>query len=191
MTPKLVLLAGGKGRRMGGKKPITPYGATTLIEATLARLRPQACEILINAGARTSPLILPLSCLNEYLIFDDPDFEGLGPLSGVLSALEIASAAGDAMVITAPCDMPHLPDNMVAQLLAAPKADIAYFKGERDYPLCALWDVSVTDPLRTALRQAEGGLAVMRFLSTQDVHTIAVSDDAAFANINHPPLAPG
>ena len=185
MTPKLVLLAGGKGKRMGGDKPFAPYGKSTLIETTLARLKPQAPEIVINAGAKSSALVLPLSCLDARLIFDDPAFADMGPLSGVLSALEMAEAAGDAAVVTAPCDMPNLPEDMVAQLLAAPKADVVHFKGARDYPLCALWDVSVTEPLRTALQQAEDGLAVMRFLSTQNVRTIAVSDDAAFANINH------
>lgn len=191
MTPKLVLLAGGKGKRMGGDKPFAPYGRSTLIETTLERLRPQVREIFINAGAQTSPLVLPLSCLDALLIFDDPAFEDMGPLSGVLSALEMAQAARDATVITAPCDMPNLPDDMVAQLLAAPPADVVYFKGERDYPLCALWRISVADPLRRALQQAKGGLAVMRFLATQTVHTIPVSDDTAFVNINHPPLAAG
>ena len=191
MTPKLVLLAGGKGKRMGGDKPFAPYGKSTLIETTLARLKPQAPEIVINAGSKSSALVLPLSCLDARLIFDDPAFADMGPLSGVLSALEMAQAAGDVAVVTAPCDMPNLPEDMVAQLLAAPKADVVCFKGARDYPLCALWDVSVMGPLRTALQLAEGGLAVMRFLSTQDVRTIAVSDDAAFTNINHPPLAPG
>lgn len=191
MTPKLVLLAGGKGKRMGGDKPFAPYGQSTLIETTLARLRPQAREVFINAGAKESPLVLPLSCLDARLIFDDPAFADMGPLSGVLSALDMARAAGDAMVITAPCDMPDLPDDMVAQLLAAPLADVVYFKGERDYPLCALWRISVADPLRAALQQAEDGLAVMRFLATQTVRTIAVDDDAAFVNINRQPLAPG
>lgn len=191
MTPKLVLLAGGKGKRMGGDKPFAPYGRSTLIETTLERLRPQVREIFINAGAQTSPLILPLSCLDAPLIFDDPAFEDMGPLSGVLSALEMARAARDATVITTPCDMPNLPDDMVAQLLAAPTADVVYFKGERDYPLCALWRISVADALRRALQQAKGGLAVMRFLATQTVHTIPVSDDTAFVNINHPPLAAG
>jgi molybdopterin-guanine dinucleotide biosynthesis protein A len=191
MTPKLVLLAGGKGKRMGGDKPFAPYGRSTLIETTLERLRPQVREIFINAGAQTSPLVLPLSCLDARLIFDDPVFADMGPLSGVLSALEMARAAGDAMVITTPCDMPDLPDNLAAQLLAAPLADVVYFKGARDYPLCALWRVSVADALRRALQQAKGGLAVMRFLATQTVHTIPVSDDTAFVNINHPPLAAG
>ena len=109
----------------------------------------------------------------------------------VYEAFDMARAAEDAMVITAPCDMPDLPDDMAAQLLAAPTADVVYFKGERDYPLCALWRISVADDLRRALQQADGGLAVMRFLATQTVHTIPVSDDTAFVNINHPPLAAG
>jgi molybdopterin-guanine dinucleotide biosynthesis protein A len=191
MTPKLVLLAGGKGKRMGGDKPFAPYGQSTLIETTLARLRPQVCEVFINAGAKESPLVLPLSCLDARLIFDDPAFADMGPLSGVLSALEMAHTAGDQAVITAPCDMPNLPDDMVARLLAAPPADVVYFKRARDYPLCALWRISVAAPLRAALQQVEGGLAVMRFLATQNVCTIPVDDDAAFANINYPPLTPG
>ena len=185
MTPQLVLLAGGKGKRMGGNKPFAPYGRSTLIETMIARLKPQVNGLVINAGAKGTPLVLPLSCLGLPLIFDDPALVELGPLTGDLSALEMARAAGETQVITAPCDMPDLPEDMVAQLLAAPPADVVYFKGVRDYPLCALWRVSVADALREALQKAEGGLAVMRFLASQDVHTIAVSDDAAFANINH------
>lgn len=186
MTPKLVLLAGGKGKRIGGDKPFAPYGHSTLIETALARLKPQVREVVINAGARASPLAMPLSCLDVRLIFDDPAFIDMGPLSGVLSAMEMARAAGDEAVITAPCDMPNLPDDMVAQLLAARRADVVYFKGKRDYPLCALWRTSLIGPLRNALHTADGGLAVMRFLAAQDVRTIVVSDDAAFVNINRP-----
>lgn len=187
MTPQLVLLAGGKGKRIGGNKPFAPYGRSTLIETVIARLKPQVRGLVINAGAKESPLVMPLSCLGLPLIFDAPDLIDLGPLTGVLSALEMARAAGDAQVITAPCDMPDLPEDMVAQLLAATPADVVYFKGERDYPLCALWNMALIGPLRTALERAEGGLAVMRFLASQDVRTVKVSDDAAFANINHLP----
>jgi molybdopterin-guanine dinucleotide biosynthesis protein A len=189
MIPKVVILAGGEGKRMGGYKPFAPYGHSTLIEATMARLKPQTREIVINAGAPGTPLALPLSCLDARLIFDE--LPGLGPLSGVLSALDVAKTDGDTSVITAPCDMPHLPVDMVAQLLTAPPADVVYFRGARDYPLCALWQVSFAAVLRDALQQAAGGLAVMRFLATLKTGCIAVSDEAAFTNINHPPLAPG
>lgn len=190
MTPKVVILAGGEGKRMGGNKPFAPYGQSTLIETTIARLKPQTRDIVINAGVRGTALGLPLSCLGARLIFDET-LAGLGPLSGVLSALDMARATGDTSVITVPCDMPNLPDDMVAQLVAAPAADVVHFASARDYPLCALWQVSVADALRHALEKAESGLAVMRFLATQKIERISVSDDAAFININHPPLAPG
>ena len=71
MTPQLVLLAGGKGKRMGGNKPFAPYGRSTLIETLIARLKPQVRGLVINAGAKESPLILPLSCLGLPLIFGE------------------------------------------------------------------------------------------------------------------------
>ncbi len=187
MTPRIVVLAGGQGARMGGNKPFAAFEKSTLIETVIARLKPQTREVVINAGARGSALSLPLSALGLRLIFDD-DYAGLGPLSGVLSALEMAGNAGETAVITAPCDMPHLPEDMAAQLLAAPAADVVCFASARDYPLCALWQVSLLTRLRSALEAAQpgGGLAVMAFLRTQNVHKIAVHDDTAFANINHP-----
>lgn len=166
---------------MGGNKPFAPYGKTTLIEATIARLKPQVREVVVNAGARGAALSLPLSALGVRLIHDD--IPGKGPLSGVLSALRFAEAAGDAAVVTAPCDMPELPLDMVDQLAAA-DADIVHFKGARDYPLCARWSVSVAPALEAALKGAGDGLAVTRFLSTQDVATIPVTDDQAFLNVN-------
>jgi len=186
MTPKLVLLAGGKGKRMGGNKPFSPYGASTLIETTLARLKTQVREVVINAGEKGSALTLPLSCLGARLIFDDPRLASRGPLSGVLSALDMARADGATAVLTAPCDMPSLPADMVMQLLDAPAAEVVHFSGERDYPLCALWQVSIADNLRAALEATEDGLAVMKFLATRQVHKITVTEDAAFVNINQP-----
>ena len=180
---KAVILAGGAGSRMGGNKPFQPYGKSTLIETVMARLKPQVGEVVINAGARGSALTLPLSCLGVRLIHDDlPD---LGPLSGVLSALQFAQAAGDTAVVTAPCDMPELPADMVAQLTAS-DGDIVCFAGVRDYPLCALWWVSVLPALQAALETADGGLPVMRFLDSQTVARVTVTDETAFVNFNHP-----
>ena len=61
MTPQLVLLAGGKGKRMGGNKPFAPCGRSTLIETMIARIKPQVNGLVINAGAKDNPLVLPLS----------------------------------------------------------------------------------------------------------------------------------
>ncbi|MBW8881267.1 MAG: NTP transferase domain-containing protein [Asticcacaulis sp.] len=177
----VVILAGGQGRRHGGNKALAPWDDTTLIGAVIARMAPQADRLAINARG---DLARPLSAFGLPILIDDVDFSELGPLCGVRTAMKWASAAGDSHVVTAPCDMPDLPVDMVARLMAADAADIVHFAGARDHPLCTRWSVSLLTALEDALAQADGGLAVMRFVSQQQVITLPTVDDAAFANIN-------
>jgi len=187
MSLRLVILAGGLGSRHGGNKPFTSFGGSTLIETVLDRLAPQVSEIAIGAGAYGSPLQKRLEALGRPLIFDR-NFPGLGPLSGILSALEYAETVGEAAILTVPCDMPELPFDLVDRLRLAPQRPVVHFQGQRDYPLCALWQVSLRPALTEALRAAQplGGLAVMRFLSTQSVTQIPVRNEQDFININRP-----
>ncbi|ESQ73545.1 molybdenum cofactor guanylyltransferase [Asticcacaulis sp. AC402] len=180
-----VILAGGQGRRMGGNKPFFAQGSSTLIEAVIARLQPQASALYINASHH---LLADFETLGLPMVMDDQDFAGLGPLSGVLTALELAAARNEDTVVTMPCDMPDLPLDLVAQLVAAPPTDVVCFSGRSEYPLCALWRTTVTQTLRSQLGQnrERGGLAVWRFLEQVQVCKIITTDDAAFANINTP-----
>ena len=177
----LVILAGGQGSRMGGNKPLQPYAGTSLIEATLDRLRPQVHDIHINARP---DLAADLAYLGFPLIFDDPDFADLGPLSGVRTAVKRAADLGRDHVVTAPCDMPALPPDMIMRLRNE-DADIVHFRGERDYPLCSLWRTSLLPALDAALIAArpEGGVRVMRFIASQSAIALP-GDPADFININ-------
>jgi len=181
-TPPLVILAGGQGLRMGGNKPMHPYEGGTLIGAVIARLKPQVRNMAINSAE------LVLSVFDLPLLFDEKDLANLGPLSGVRTALTWAKTRGATHVITAPCDMPCLPEDFVSRLMAVPHddAEVVYFAGARDYPLCARWNTAILADLENALRVAEGGLAVMRFLSSRKVIKLEAGDDAAFININRP-----
>ncbi|MBP2161700.1 MULTISPECIES: molybdenum cofactor guanylyltransferase [Asticcacaulis] len=181
-TPPLVILAGGQGLRMGGNKPLHPYDGGTLIGAVIARLEPQVRDMAINAAEPG------LSVFGLPLLYDEPALADLGPLSGIQTALKWARTRGDTYVITAPCDMPRLPENLVSRLMAVPQegAEVVYFAGSRDYPLCARWSVAILPDLEDALRAAEGGLAVMRFLSGRRVVKLEAGDDGAFVNINAP-----
>lgn len=178
----VVVLAGGRGARMGGDKPFHAWGATTLIEAVLARLEPQAADIAVNAGALDAPHATRLAALGLPVLYDDLPWRG--PLSGVLSALQWARLGGDTYVITCPCDMPNLPDDYVARLTNAPDAAVAHYGGADSYPLCARWRADLAEALETALQAAPGGLGVMRFASAFTPLIVPVSDPAAFANIN-------
>jgi molybdenum cofactor guanylyltransferase len=181
-TPPLVILAGGQGRRMGGDKPMYPFEGGTLIGAVIARLEPQVRDMAINAAQPG------LSVFGLPLLYDEPELANLGPLSGVRSALQWAQTRGDTCVITAPCDMPRLPSDLVARLTAVPmeEVDVIHFSGARDYPLCALWNTALLPDLEDALRTSVWGLAVMRFLGSRRVVKLAADDDSAFVNINEP-----
>ncbi len=188
MSP-LVILAGGRGRRIGGDKPLYPFGGTTLIQATLARLSPTAGPVYINAGLAGTALANGLEPLGWPLIFDADDVAGLGPLSGVCTALRLARSLAHEEVITVPCDMPYLPYDMIDQLRRADhEADIVYFAGRRDYPLCALWRTRRLTSLEDALQQARpsGGLRVMAYIAMLHALTLVPHDDQAFQSINCP-----
>ncbi len=166
---------------MGGNKPLHPWRGTTLVEATIARLKPQAEAIYINARPDE------LGHLGYPLVYDEPAFAELGPLSGVRAALSLAVGLRHAAVVTSPCDMPDLPLDLVARL-SGYDADIVHFFGQRDYPLTTLWRTSLLPSLETALIAArpDGGLKVMRYIQSQRVVRLEAANPAAFRNINSP-----
>lgn len=187
--PSVVILAGGAGRRLGGDKPFHVFEGRPLISAAIATLQVQTRKLFINAGPRNRPHG-GLAGTGIELCFDDPRFENLGPLTGIHAALQKISGLGADRVITAPCDMPRLPADMVARLIAGhdDSNDVTYFQGVRDYPLCALWSARLLPHLEQALEaaRAAGGLAVMAYLQTCTVGAIRVTDDVAFTNVNRP-----
>jgi len=179
----VVILAGGQATRMNGVKALAPWIGATLIEAVIARLQPQADTLAINVR---SDQAADLAAFGLPLLVDDERVSDLGPLSGVRTALVWARDHARAYVVTAPCDMPDLPDDMVARLMAVEAAEIVYFAGARDHPLCARWAVSllpVVDAELTAAK-ADGGLAVMRFVERRLAIKLPAGDNAAFTNIN-------
>ncbi|MGA9659410.1 MAG: molybdenum cofactor guanylyltransferase [Asticcacaulis sp.] len=184
--PCAMILAGGAGLRMGGHKPFHVYENKPLIVSVIDALRPQAGRLFLNAREESDAL----NALGQPLCFDDEAVAGLGPLSGIHTALKTGAAIGEDVVITAPCDMPHLPHDMVTQLVARmdDQTDIVHFSGARDYPLCALWHTRLLPHLESALLAARkhGGLAVMGYLKTVRTAKIRANNDAAFININQP-----
>jgi len=181
MTITAVILAGGRGTRMGGvEKGLLDWRGRPLIAHLIDALAPQVDHILINANRaheRYAIFGLPI-------IRDSPDFEGMGPLAGMHTALSHATTE---RVICVPCDMPELPDHLVARLLQATQADsarppLAYtVAAGRTYPTLSLLHRSYRDPLAASLRQ--GHCAAWRWM---DEHGAIQVDfgDAPLANFN-------
>ncbi|MBT9475429.1 molybdenum cofactor guanylyltransferase MobA [Polaromonas sp.] len=118
-----VILAGGRGARMGGAdKGMQNFNGVPLALHTLMRLSPQVGEVMINANRN-------LAAYESFGVPVWPDTTGLGeyagPLAGFLTGLERCETP---YLLTVPCDTPLFPLDLVARMadaLAREDAEIA------------------------------------------------------------------
>jgi molybdopterin-guanine dinucleotide biosynthesis protein A len=173
-----IVLAGGQGRRMGGvDKGLQLLHGKPMVAAVIARLAPQADEIIINANQN----------IQEYERFGHrvvPDAIGgfAGPLAGLHAGL---GEAKHALVLTVPCDSPFLPLDLLERLQKhLQENDLAVAKtGDQPHPVFALVRKTVRKNLENFL--AGGGRKIDAWYSTLKVVEVSFDDEAeAFRNIN-------
>ena len=165
----VAVLAGGRGRRMGGPKPLAELAGRPLVEHPLAAATAAGLRAVVVAKAGT-PLPPGLE------VWHEPD-EPVHPLVGIVTALE---RAGDAVVVTA-CDMPFVPAELLARLAAGPEA--AVVAGGRLEPFPARYEPAWLPDLRTALERRAPLTATLEALAPA---TIALDDAASLRSINTP-----
>ena len=116
-----VILAGGRGSRMGGAdKGLQTFRGMPLALHTLLRLGPQVGEAMVNANRN-------LAAYESFgvPVWPDASADYAGPLAGFLVGLERCETA---YLVTVPCDTPLFPTDLVARLAEALEredADIA------------------------------------------------------------------
>lgn len=174
-----LILAGGQGRRMGGRdKGLQPLRGKPLIAWTIERLAPQVHTLLINANRNAE----------TYQAFGYPVVRDLtddfcGPLAGLQAGL---SACKTPLLASVPCDCPFLPDDLLArmnQALASSSADIAVARTPaRTHPVFSLMRREVRDGLAAFLDA--GGRKVDAWHTTLKTVIVPFDDEHAFANIN-------
>lgn len=146
-----VILAGGRGSRMGGTdKALLDLDGSPMIAHVIRRLAPQLGALAINAGgdpARFAAYALP--------VLPDPVPDQPGPLAGILAGMRWAGQQGATHVVTAATDTPFLPDDLVPRLADAAqtaKEPIALAESAgRLHPTFGLWPVTLADDLALAL----------------------------------------
>jgi molybdenum cofactor guanylyltransferase len=107
-----VILAGGRGSRMGGAdKGLQNFRGMPMAMFTLLRLAPQVGEIMINANRN-------LAAYESFgvPVWQDSLSDYAGPLAGMLCALEHCETD---YLVTTPCDTPLFPTDLVARLAQA------------------------------------------------------------------------
>jgi molybdopterin-guanine dinucleotide biosynthesis protein A len=175
-----LVLAGGRGSRMGGvDKGLQAFRGRPMAAHVIERLAPQVDEILVNANRNPEAY----SGFGHRVIADEvPGFAG--PLAGFERGL--AHARGG-LVATVPCDSPFLPADLVARLregLERARAELAVARtGSQPHPVFCLMRRGVHASLSRYL--AAGERKIDQWYASLRVVEVAFDDEAdAFLNIN-------
>jgi molybdopterin-guanine dinucleotide biosynthesis protein A len=183
-----LVLAGGRGQRMGGvDKGLQMLQGKPLAAHVLARLAPQAGALAISAN-RNREAYAALGAPWQASVLADtlPDFPG--PLAGLLAGLR---AARTEWLLTAPCDSPWLPADLADRLGSAAlthHADIVTAATTNAegvvslHPVFALVRTSLADDLAAFLDAGER--KVRAWYARHTAAEVAFSDERAFYNIN-------
>src|SRR5579859_7301515 len=165
------ILAGGRGRRMGGvNKALLEVEGRRILDRQLEVLLPLFDEVLLvvaDAAGWSEP--------RARLLVDRRP--GQGPLAG----LETALAEGDVFAVA--CDMPFLDAGLVRQIAAGP-GNVVPRVGGAPQPLHARYAASV---LPMVTRQLDAGrLRMMDLLAALDVTWLDLPAQRALTNLNYP-----
>ena len=179
MQPYGLILAGGRGRRMGGAdKALLPFGSGTLLSNAIARLAPQVDRLAISANGDAARLGTGLPVLADATA----DF--YGPLAGILAGLDWAAATGAETLVTVPVDTPFLPGDLVPRLLLPGGGLALAASATGPHPAIGLWPVTLRETLRGAL--AAGTRRVRDFTDAQGALSVPFPPAAIdpFFNVN-------
>ena len=177
-----VILAGGRGQRMGGvDKGLMALAGKPMVTYVLDALRLQVATIVISANRN----------LNQYGAFgcrvaSDTAGEYYGPLAGVASAMEITETK---YIVTVPCDSPLVAQDLVARLyqaLSQENADISVaHDGDRMHPVFALLRRDLLPSLQEYLQN--GHRKIDRWFAHHKLVIAYFRDEPdTFVNVNNP-----
>lgn len=134
-----LILAGGRGRRMGFKeKALLPVGNRTILEKTIEVLETVVDEVIVSVRDETQQEMLREYTHELDIVLDH--HHDVGPLAGILEGLK--SAGGEYVFISA-CDMPYLNANVV-QLL--------FDRAQGHDAAIPVWRDDIMEPLHAVYR---------------------------------------
>ncbi len=176
-----MILCAGTSKRFGSNKILAPLGGRTVLSHVIERMQGQVSDMALNAFMTDS--------YEDYglPVFPDRIPGGLGPLAGILTAMEWATGLGRAQVLTVSGDTPFLPVDMVIRLGNAPKNTIVISCTEgRRQGVCSLWPVDLAPKLREFFSKG-ADYRVNSFLknyTVQDIDFRANKNINPFFNVN-------
>ncbi|ARF17877.1 molybdenum cofactor guanylyltransferase [Sporosarcina ureae] len=178
-----VLLAGGQSRRFGSPKAFATHEGHSFYQYSLEALRPICDDIVVV----TRPEFQEQFPDSVHVTTDLAAYAGMGPLAGILSAMELMEA--DRYVVL-PCDMPFIEASIMKRLMELHKGDISSVTVEgKRHPLVSVWDARVKPTIKQALRDSN-----RRVMHVQGQHEsqwiegalLTPTPEIAFKNVNTP-----
>ena len=180
-----LILAGGRGSRMGGvDKGLQPWRGQALVDHAIARLGPQVASLLISANRHRDEYEQ-----RDARVIADANDDFPGPLAGMLAGLRSAHTPWLAVV---PCDVPGLPADLVMRLARGLRPPARAAVVERDAgtgpariePVCCLLSRELADDLAAYLGAGERKVEPWLARHATPVRFDAPGDSQAFANFN-------
>jgi molybdopterin-guanine dinucleotide biosynthesis protein A len=169
-------VAGGQSQRMGEDKALLKWGASTLLDHTLERLRGACGEVRILSGPQPR-------YADRGVPVDVDAVAGAGAASGLLTGLahlHATQAHGPGLFLAV--DLPEAPIPLLAHLLAL-AADfdaVVPISAGGPEPLCAAYGVACLAPLRAHL--ARGDCKLTCFWPDVRVREVGVRELQAFGD---------
>ncbi|WP_394561911.1 molybdenum cofactor guanylyltransferase MobA [Aquipseudomonas alcaligenes] len=180
----ILLLAGGRGQRMGGEdKGLAEWHGEPLIAHLHRVARPLTDDLIISCNRNSERY----AAFADQLVSDaEADFPG--PLAGILAGL---TAAQHSSLIVLPCDAPLIDRALLQALRQAafehPENPIVVRQGEQWQPMFCSIPRTLLTPLQAAWQAGER--SPLRALLPLDVRPWTCAEgDPRLANLNTPEL---
>jgi molybdopterin-guanine dinucleotide biosynthesis protein A len=172
-----VILAGGQSSRMGSDKGLVKLGEKFMFEHIACQLAPQVSTLIISSNQNHAIYG------KHYPVVTDTATGSLGPLAGMLAALQSSPTPWVACV---PCDVPDLPDNLVKRLWQGKEQSLAVFASDeqRAHPTLCLLHQKLIPLLEQYLQQGERKLMV--FFQKVSAQKVLFQHTPRFSNLNTP-----
>ena len=195
MSVSGLILAGGKGKRMGNQdKGLTLLGRQPLIAHVISAFSPQVGSITISANQNISDY---QNFGYEVLEDSTGGYDGFaGPLAGLYSAFLALNKEPNSSqtLVVVPCDAPLLPKDLVSRLVEVADSSnsigskslaIIPHDGTRLQPLFGLYSLAALPLLEEFLNSGQRKVGI--WVESLSPEVVDFSDQPiAFLNINSP-----
>ncbi|MBI3097768.1 MAG: molybdenum cofactor guanylyltransferase [Planctomycetes bacterium] len=164
----VIIVCGGRGRRMGGEKALLPFGAGTLLDHVVSRMRAGGDRVILSARRSTD-----FPGVADLVVGDPTPDEG--PLGGLIRAI---GAAGPDGAIVVAVDQPWADVALARAMMASRRrlgaSALCYRTAAGIEPFHASYGPDAVAPLQAAWERGERRLQ----RAVESLHPVEIDDSA-------------